>query len=112
MEWRCKWCEKPHEENDPPCDNCGHGEFEKAVVPMSPESTDDSTPLVWACTECGREHQKNSPPCSRCGNAMLEQREVDYRDVDEMGSTGWTDILDRKYAAGFAVVGVLALVLG
>ena len=112
MEWRCKWCEKPHEENDPPCDNCGHGEFEKAVVPMSPESTDDSTPQIWACTECGREHQKNSPPCSRCGNAMLEQRDVDYSDVEEMESTGWSDILDRKYAAGFAIVGVLALVLG
>jgi len=43
---------------------------------------------------------------------MLEQRDVDYSDVEEMESTGWSDILDRKYAAGFAIVGVLALVLG
>ncbi len=112
MEWRCKWCGKPQAENDPPCDNCGHGRFEKAVVQVGPDSTDDTNPVVWACTECGREHQKHSPPCSRCGNAQLEQREVDYSDVDDVGTTGWLDILDRKYAAGFAFVGVLGLVLG
>jgi len=112
MDWRCKWCGKPHAENDPPCDNCGHGRFEKAVVQMGPDSTDDATQVVWVCTECGREHQKHSPPCSRCGNATLEQREADYSDLEEIGETGWLDILDRRHAAGFAVAGVLALVLG
>jgi hypothetical protein len=74
MEWRCEWCGKPHEENDPPCDNCGHGSFEKAVVRgPAAESGPDST-VVWACTECGREHTKNSPPCSRCNNATLERQ--------------------------------------
>jgi len=112
MEWRCKWCGKPHEENDPPCDNCGHGRFEKAVVPMAPDSDDDTTPVVWACTDCGREHQKHSPPCSRCGNAQLEKLDVDYSDLDDVNQTGWLDILDRRYAAGFALAGVLGLLLG
>lgn len=112
MEWRCKWCGKPQAENDPPCENCGHGRFEKAVVQMGPESIDDAKQVVWACTECGREHQKHSPPCSRCGNASLQQREADYSDLDDVGETGWLDILDRNYAAGFAVVAVLGLVLG
>jgi hypothetical protein len=79
---------------------------------MGPDSTGDGTQLVWACTECGREHQKHSPPCSRCGNASLEQREPDYSDLDDMDDTGWLAILDGKYAVGFAVVGVFALVLG
>jgi len=112
MEWRCEWCGKPHEENDPPCDNCGHGRFEKAVVQMGPAETDDAVRPVWTCTECGRDHEKHSPPCSRCGNAALERRERDYSDVETTGSTGWLDVLDRRYTAGFAVVGVLALVLG
>ena len=112
MEWRCEWCGKPHAEDDPPCDNCGHGRFEQAVVRMGPAETDDATRPVWTCTECGRDHEKHSPPCSRCGNATLEQRQRDYSDVETTGSTGWLDVLDRRYTAGFAVVGVLALVLG
>jgi len=72
MKWRCEWCGKPHEENDPPCGNCGHGTFERAVVQQANEQ--DST-TVWVCTDCGREHTKHSPPCSRCGTATLERRE-------------------------------------
>lgn len=112
MEWRCEWCGKPHETNDPPCDNCGHGRFEEAVVQMGPAETGDSTRPVWTCAACGRDHEKHSPPCSRCGNATLEKRERDYSDVEPTDSTGWLDVLDRRYTAGFAVVGVLALVLG
>ena len=112
MKWRCEWCGKPHADNDPPCDNCGHSSFERAVVPMGPESTEGSTRPVWVCPECGREHEKHSPPCSRCGNATLEQREREYDGVETVGSTGYLDILDRRYTAGFAAVGVLLLVLG
>lgn len=74
MEWRCEWCGKPHEENDPPCDNCGHGTFEKAVVRRPNAESDPASTVVWVCTECGREHTKHSPPCSRCNNAQLERR--------------------------------------
>ena len=73
MEWRCEWCGKPHEENDPPCDACGHGSFERAVVPTGPEG--DGETLLWICPECGREHVRNNPPCSRCGNMNLEAHE-------------------------------------
>jgi len=81
MEWRCEWCGKPHEENDPPCDNCGHGSFEKAVVRRQSPEANNST-VVWVCTECGREHTKNSPPCSRCNNATLEREEKTLSDED------------------------------
>lgn len=73
MKWRCDWCGKPHERNDPPCDNCGHHSFERAVVPSVPD--DGGGPIEWVCTECGRSHPRHSPPCSRCGHTTLEKRE-------------------------------------
>ncbi len=109
MEWRCEWCGKPHEEDDPPCDNCGHGSFEKAVVQQTdlsegggPEST-----TVWVCTECGRNHTKHAPPCSRCGNHKLV-REQQYVDEDELSAPGYLDLLTPRYLAGAAVVLALA----
>lgn len=81
MEWRCEWCGKPHEENDPPCDNCGHGKFERAVVRQGSAGDANST-VVWVCTDCGREHTKHSPPCSRCNNATLERQEKTISDED------------------------------
>ncbi len=87
MEWRCDWCGKPHEEDDPPCDNCGHGSFERAVVPRPDLAADVSNPdttTVWVCTNCGREHPKHSPPCSRCNNAQLERQE---KRIDESNLT-------------------------
>jgi len=127
MEWRCAWCGKPHEENDPPCDNCGHGEFEKAVVPMAPESEDDDgdTITVWVCAECGNDHHKHTPPCDRCGGGPLERREVDYDEEavmaemlgdDEGGRSpsadvSYLDVLDTKLVLGFVGVGLLVVVL-
>lgn len=81
MEWRCEWCGKPHEENDPPCDNCGHGKFEQAVVRQGSSDNTRST-VVWVCTDCGREHTKHSPPCSRCNNATLERHEKTVSDAE------------------------------
>ena len=82
MEWRCEWCGKPHEADDPPCDNCGHGTFERAVVRQGSSGEAGST-TVWVCTECGREHTKHSPPCSRCTNATLKRQEKTISD-DEL----------------------------
>lgn len=82
MRWRCEWCGKPHDENDPPCDNCGHGKFEEAVVQQPGAGDGQDSMLVWVCTECGREHTKNSPPCSRCNNATFERREKVVTDAD------------------------------
>ena len=85
MEWRCEWCGKPHEEDDPPCDNCGHGSFEQAVVPRPDlAASNPETTTVWVCTNCGREHPKHSPPCSRCNNAKLERQE---KRIDESNLT-------------------------
>ena len=107
--WRCAWCDKPHSRDDPPCDNCGHHKFEKAVVPVAPESDDYERQPIWVCPECGREHQKNSPPCSRCGNANLEKHiptDEDY--ADELSGTTYLDVLEPQYVLGM----VFALVAG
>lgn len=128
MKWRCEYCGKPHERNDPPCGNCGHSEFEKAVVPMAPEAEDEdaSRTYAWICTECGNDHPKHTPPCDRCGNAKLERRELSYDEdeiVEEMleGSSsqaptadvGYLEVIDAKLVLLFlgvaAVVAYLAL---
>jgi len=110
MDWRCEWCEKRHEENDPPCDNCGHGTFERA----GPEVEYEVVPggAVWICQNCGRSHQKNNPPCKRCGGVEFERRagppETDP--LDEIG-TRWLDVIEAKYVVGYAVVAVLLGIL-
>lgn len=114
MEWRCEWCGKPHEENDPPCDNCGHGSFERAVVPTKDISDgEQEAALVWVCTECGREHPKHSPPCSRCGNHDLEQSRLTLDD-STIGSPSYWDLASRTYVLAAAVIVILAgvVVLG
>lgn len=114
MEWRCEWCGKPHESDDPPCDNCGHHKFEKAVERVTASNDGSEHGPVWACTDCGREHQKHSPPCSRCGNVELEKRQPDYSDLEDLGGTSFFDVLEPRYAAGYLAVAVLGgvLVLG
>jgi hypothetical protein len=108
MKWRCEHCGKPHERNDPPCDNCGHSEFEKAVVPMAPEAEDEdaSTTYAWICTECGNDHPKHTPPCDRCGNAKLERRELRY-DEDEIVEEMLEDSSDRTPSADVSYLDVL-----
>ncbi len=123
MKWRCEYCGKPHERNDPPCDNCGHSEFEKAVVPMAPETGDEdaSKTYAWICTECGNDHPKHTPPCDRCGNATLERQELSYDEdeiVEEMledssgrtpsADVGYLEVLDARLV--LLSLGVLALV--
>jgi len=126
MKWRCEHCGKPHERNDPPCDNCGHSEFEKAVVPLAPEAEDEeaTTTYAWICTECGNDHPKHTPPCDRCGNPTLERRELSYDEdeiVEEMleDSSGRTpsadvsylDVIDAKLALLFLAVAALVAYL-
>jgi len=110
MEWRCEWCGKPHAENDPPCDNCGHGTFERAVVQEPADGPAGGTTTVWVCTECGREHPKHAPPCSRCGNSTLERREVGVDD-SELVAPGYRDLLTPRYVLGFALAIGLGLLL-
>lgn len=106
MKWRCEWCGKPHEEDDPPCDNCGHGEFEEAVTQVSHEVVEGGP--RWVCLNCGRQHQKNSPPCKRCGGSNFERRTGPPEEdpLDEI-NTGWLDVLETKYIIGYAAVALL-----
>ena len=110
MKWRCTWCGKPHEENDPPCDACGHGQFEEAIVRVQEyETVDTGTTYVWRCPNCGREHVKNSPPCSRCGNPELEKVEQTYEDVEhDIDVPSWFEVA-KPYLPAIAVVVVVLL---
>lgn len=106
MEWRCAWCGKPHESDDPPCDECGHNSFERAVV----QGADVDSTVAWVCTQCGREHPKHNPPCSRCGNQTLERRDITVDDA-ELAAPGYRDLLTPTYVAAIIGVAVLGGVL-
>ena len=115
MKWRCTWCGKPHEENDPPCDNCGHNKFEEAVVrdesggAGETGTVDTGTQYLWICADCGRQHMRNNPPCSRCGSHDLEKTEQDYEDVErELETPSWFEVA-KPYLPAFAVIGIVAL---
>ncbi|ELY69301.1 hypothetical protein [Natrinema versiforme] len=125
MKWRCTRCGKPHAEDDPPCDECGHNAFEKAIVRVD-ESGDDrsggersgSEPIpsgtvetgpeyVWACTNCGREHVRNTPPCSRCGNPDLERVEQTYEGLErDLDTPSWFEVA-KPYLPIFVAIGVI-----
>ncbi|SDJ20323.1 hypothetical protein SAMN05216226_101115 [Halovenus aranensis] len=112
MEWRCEWCGKPHDEDDPPCDNCGHGQFEKAVVrqtDLADEGNQEAT-IVWACTDCGREHPKHAPPCSRCGNPTLEKQRQ-HVDQAELSAPGYLDLVTPRYILALGVTLAVASVV-
>jgi hypothetical protein len=115
VKWRCTWCGKPHAENDPPCDDCGHNTFEKAVVregeaePPQTETVDTGTTYVWRCRDCGRVHVKNNPPCSRCHGHDLEKVEQTYDDVDrDLDIPGWLEVA-KPYLPVFAIIGVVVV---
>lgn len=113
MKWRCTWCGKPHESNDPPCDSCGHGQFEEAIVREREfETVDTGTQYLWVCANCGRQHVKNNPPCSRCGSYGLEKTEqTDDEFADELDVPSWLEVA-RPYAplvlVGVAIVALFA----
>jgi len=113
VKWRCTWCGKPHAENDPPCDNCGHNVFEEAVVRQEPEGTsssgtvDTGTTYVWRCQNCGRDHVKNNPPCARCGNHDLEKTEQTFDDIErDLETPGWLEVA-KPYTPILVVFGVV-----
>lgn len=115
MKWRCTWCGEPHDENDPPCRECGHNSFEKAVVRQdeteSPrtETVDTGTTYVWRCQDCGRDHVKNNPPCSRCNGHDLRKVEQRYDGVDrDLDVPGWLEVA-KPYLPVFAIIGLVAV---
>jgi len=108
VKWRCEWCEKPHEENDPPCDNCGHGSFEQAVVQVAPETEGGGEDHAWVCADCGTVHPKNSPPCGACGAMQYERVPVEEAyDLSDLETPSYLE-LARPYLP--YVLGVLVVV--
>ena len=110
MEWRCEWCGKPHASDDPPCDNCGHGSFERAVVQVPGGEAGAGETTVWVCESCGRAHPKHNPPCSRCGHPTLEQQRRGPADYADVGAPSYRDLVTPKYLAGLVAALGLAVV--
>lgn len=111
MTWRCAWCGKPHDSDDPPCERCGYNSFERADGADGAAGHGNASPTyVWACTNCGREHMRNSPPCARCGNHTLEKTEQTFDDIDrDLEGTSWLEV--AKPYSPFIAVFVLVVAL-
>lgn len=109
MKWRCAWCGREYDTEEPPCDTCGHETFD-------PVSEDDPSPfgggsVAWVCADCGREHVKHSPPCARCGGHDLERRETGTEDLsEEVASPGYLSV-GKPYIAGVALVVALVVLV-
>lgn len=103
MTWRCERCDEPHETDEPPCDACGHGSFERVA-----DSRRSLGTVEWVCRECGRAHPKHSPPCSRCGHGMLEKQPVEY-DLDDIEPRSYFELGKWQIAATVALIGIVGL---
>lgn len=109
MTWRCVRCGTLHGSSEPPCDSCGHDEFEE-VPDEAFETVDTGTQYLWVCPNCGCQHVKNNPPCSRCGNHDLEKIEQRYDGLeDELAVPSWFEVA-RPYLP-FVAVAVVVVAL-
>ncbi|AHF99408.1 hypothetical protein HALLA_11575 [Halostagnicola larsenii XH-48] len=111
MTWRCAWCGKPHDSDDPPCERCGYNSFNRADDAGGDADQGGTSPTyVWACTNCGREHTRNSPPCARCGNHTLEKTEQTFDEADsDLEVASWLEV--AKPYSPFIAVFVLIVAL-
>lgn len=110
MTWRCTWCGREYEADDPPCETCGRETFER--VEADSPSAFEGDAYHWVCENCGREHVRNPKICSGCSHPVLEKRPVGGEDLDAALETpgylevGWPYLL----GAG-VVVALVVLVL-
>ena len=111
MKWRCTWCGREYDADDPPCETCGRETFER-VDNGETASAFEAESFVWVCENCGREHVKNPRICARCSHPSLAKRPADEADLSEELSTpgylsvGWPYVL-----GAVAVIAVVALAL-
>lgn len=91
MSWRCERCGAEYEDDDPPCEECGHGWFEEVSEPVAARARE-----VWECTECGRTHARNSPPCARCGNHDFQRRRQEF-DLSDTMAPSYLDLVSPRY---------------
>lgn len=87
MEWRCANCGRPQPTEDPPCEGCGHDEFEPAVVR-----------LRWECTACGTRNAERDSPCRDCGLSEYVEVEPDDAAAGEPPAAGAAGAPDEDAA--------------
>lgn len=111
VKWRCTWCGREYDADDPPCETCGRETFEP-VEGDEADSAFEAESFVWVCENCGREHVKNPKICARCSHPSLAKRPANETDLSEELSTpgylsvGWPYVL-----GAVAVIAVVVLAL-
>jgi hypothetical protein len=106
--WRCTWCGREYDEDDPPCETCGRETFER--VDDASSSAFRAESYVWVCENCGREHVRNAKICTGCSHPTLEKRAVGDEDLaQEVSAPGYLDVGWPYLLGVVAVVVVVAL---
>lgn len=86
MTWICANCGEKHEDNNPPCKNCAHGQFAQLDQKDVPERIESTESVEWRCKECGTQHVNNNPPCKNCNNMHFELVKATSSDSIDNGS--------------------------
>jgi hypothetical protein len=111
MKWLCDRCGHPHDNNTPPCNECGHNTFIKEVERKEPEDDQPATTTQWVCPECGREHPKHSPPCSRCAHPSLKRETIQLDDSD-LSAPSYRELVGLRHLVAAVIAVALVGVLG
>ncbi len=109
MTWRCTWCGREYDANDPPCETCGRETFER--VEADSPSAFEAESFVWVCANCGREHVKNPKICTSCSHPTLKKRPVGEGLDEDLESPGYLAVGWPYLLGAVAVVALVALVL-
>lgn len=109
MTWRCTWCGREYDENDPPCETCGRESFERVDDDTGSAFEGDS--FVWVCANCGREHVKHPKICTSCSHSTLDKRAVGEGLDEDLAVPGYLAVGWPYLLGVVAVVAVVALVV-
>lgn len=110
MSWRCTWCGREYDADDPPCETCGRETFERVDDGSSSAFAAES--YHWVCENCGREHVRNAKICSGCSHPSLEKRPVGGADLDaDLETPGYLAVGWPYLLGAGAIIVVVALVL-
>jgi len=108
--WRCTYCGRESDIEDPPCETCGRETFER--VGDDAGSAFRAESFVWVCARCGREHVKHPKICSSCSHSTVEKRPLDRDGIDdELSVPGYLDVGWPYLLGAGAVVAVVVLAL-
>lgn len=104
--WACTSCGAQYEKREPPCEECGEGEFARIV-----DHDRSGQDIYYQCSECGHLHVRDDPPCSECGAMPLVPVELEDPSAVETTAAS-SDFAAGKRSPHLTVMRLLAYSYG